>query len=205
MAKRPQFAAYVSPIAKAKMAFLDKPSKPYKDGDKETFKVRGLIEDTAENRAWVQKIIDKALEEAKANGIKMKKVFHIPFIMPEDVDEDDFIPEAGKDRAKYDEDHRGKIFFDAKSIYKPGLIDTARESLPESVKIYGGDDIRVKFEAEPYLNGTNCGITLRLKTVQLVAKNTSFTGGRGPDTDGFDDIDGYRAPADEDGDEDEDF
>lgn len=204
MAKKFKFSQYVSPVGKAKLTFLDQPSKPYTEGGTEYYKTRILLDDTPEVRAWIEKIVATAEKEAKEAGVKLKKNYHSPFIMPEDVDEDDFIPEEGKERPKYDEDYREKIFFEAKSQYKPGLIDTAKVSLPEDLKIMGGDDIRIKFIVSPYVSGANSGITLRLRTVQLVNKNTSFGGGGGePDTDGFDDIDGYVSPtSDDDGDED---
>lgn len=198
-----KFKEHVSPIGVAKMAFLDKPSAPYEGKGDPQYKTRILLEDTKENREWIDGVIETALAEAKTAGVKMKKVWHNPFIMPEDVDEDDFEVQDGKTYPKYDEDHRGKIIFEAKSKYKPGLIDTARQSLPDDVKIYGDDTIRMKVQATPYLNGSNSGITLRLVTVQLIEKNANYSGGGAPSTDGFDDVDGYVAPSGEsEGDED---
>ena len=194
MAKAPKFKNWITPVGTAKVTFVNQPSAPYQGKGDPMYKCRILIEDNDENRKWVQGVIDVALEEAKREGIKMKKNYHNPFVFPEDVDEDSFIPEEGKDRPRFDEDHRGKIFFDAKSKFQPGLIDTARNALPEDTKIYGGDTIREKLEAAPFVSGANTGITFRLKTVQLIEKNSSFTGGkRGVDTDGFDNIDGYVA------------
>lgn len=203
MAKGPVFAHHVSPISIAKYTFLDKPQEPYEGKGDPSFKVRCIIPDTPENRAWVQNVADTAVAEAKKNGIKLKKVFNNPFNFPEDQDEDDFMPEEGKDRPKLDEDHRDAIFFDAKGKFKPALIDSVRETLPDSVKIMGGDKIRAKFEAIPY-EGLGSGFSLRVKVVQLVEKNTSFSGGRA-NVDGFDDVeggyvsqpdDGYEGPED---------
>jgi hypothetical protein len=206
MAKGPQFKDWVTPVGMFKMTFLDKPSPPFEGKGDPMYKTRILLDDTAENREFVAKVIAKAEEEAKTHKVKLKKQYHNPFIMPEDMDDDDFVPEEGKTNPKYDEDHRDKIIFDIKSKYKPGLIDAARESLPEDVKIYGGDKGRVKFVASPFVSGANTGITLRLVTVQLVEKNANYGGNRGPNTDGFDDIDGYVAPAGSgEDDEEEDF
>ena len=206
MAKGPKYSEYVTAVGMAKMSFLDKPSPPYQGKGDPMYKTRILIEDTAENRAWCEGVIAKALEEAKKNGVKIKKVFHNPFIMPEDVDEDDFVAEEGKDYPKYDEDHVGKIFFEAKSKYQPGLIDAAKQSLPEGVRIFGGDTIREKIVAAPFVSGANTGITLRLITVQLIEKNAAFGGDRAPDTGGFDEVEGgYIAPAGSGDDEEEEF
>lgn len=205
MAKGPQFKDWITPVGVAKMTFLDKPSAPYEGKGDPQYKTRILLEDTPENRAWCAKVIATAEAEAKEHKVKLKKQFHNPFIYPEDVDEDDFVPEEGKQHPKYDEDHRDKIFFEAKSKFKPGLIDTLREALPDDVKIYGNDEIRMKFVAAPFVSGANTGITLRLLTVQLIEKKTSFGANRGPNTDGFDDIDGYVAPVSEGDDEEEEF
>lgn len=199
MAKRPKYSEFVSPIGVAQYAYIAKPQDPYQGKGDPTYKVTVLLEDTDENRAWCAKVIDTLQAEAKTNGVKLKKQFANPFIYPEDVDEDDFIPAAGKDKPKYGEIYRDKIFFVTKSKFQPAQIDTARQALPEDVKIMGGDTIRVKVEGNPY-DTLQTGIGLRLKVVQLVEKNTSFS--RGTNTDGFDDIDGYRAP-DEAGDDDE--
>lgn len=189
----------------AKLAFLDKPSEPFEGKGDPKYKTRILLEDTPEIREKINEFHSAIEAEAKKAKVKLKKNYATKFNYPEDEDEDDFIPQDGKDRAKFDEDYRGKIWFESASKYKPGLIDSARQSLPEDVKIYNGDVIKVKVEGNPY-DGFGSGISLRLKTVQLVEKNTSFS--EGPDTDGFDDIeDGYVADqtgGDEDGD-DEDF
>lgn len=185
---KPKYTQFVTPAGIAKYTFLDKPQEPYQGKGDPSFKVRILIDDTAENRAWIDKVVETGLAEAKKNGVKLKKVFRNPFNFPEDQDEDDYIPEEGKDRPKLDEDHKGRIFVEFKSKFKPGLIDSARNTLPDDVKIYGGDNIRVKFELNPYeMQGS--GLSLRLKVVQLIAKNTSFSGG-GVNTDGFDDVEG---------------
>lgn len=190
--KKVKFTEFVSPPAIAKLAFVNKPSQPFEGKGEPVYQITGLLEDTDEVRAWIDKVIETGLDEAKKAGVKLKKQFGNPFQYPEDQDEDDFVPEEGKDKPKLDEDYRGRIFFKAKSQYKPGLIDTARVELPEDVRIMGGDIVRIKFAVNPY-DGFGGGISLRLKVVQLVEKKTSFSGGRGVNTDGFDDIDGYVA------------
>jgi len=185
---KPKYTQFVTPTGIAKYTYLAKPQDPYQGKGDPQFKVRILLDDTAENRAWIDKVVETGVAEAKKNGVKLKKVFQNPFKYPEDQDEDDFLPEEGKDHPKLDEDHKGRIFVEFKSKFKPGLIDSARATLPEDVKIYGGDTIRVKFELNPYeMQGS--GLSLRLKVVQLIAKNTSYSGG-GVNTDGFDDVEG---------------
>ena len=193
----------VWPTAMLKLCFLNEPSQQFDGKGDPMYKVRVLLEDTEENRAKIEGALDRAREAAKKNGVKLKKVHKLPFLMPEDVDEDDFIPAEGKDRPKYDEDYQGKIIFETKSKFPPMMIDAQRKALPEDVKIYSGDQGRVKTEVMPY-EGLGSGISLRLKAVQLIAKNTSFSGGYN-NTDGFDDVEGGYVAGGSSDDDDENF
>lgn len=200
--KKFKYSRPVTPIGIAKFCWVDKPDTGHDGKSNPKYKSRILIDDTEENRAWCEEMHQKALAEAKKAGVKIKKVHKTPFQYPEDQDEDDFIPAEGKDKPKLDEDHKGRIFFEAKTAFQPGLIDCSSppQSLPEGARIMGGDKIRLKIEFNPY-EGLGSGISFRLVTVQLIEKNSAFAGG-GVDTDGFGEVDGgYTAPDtdDEDG------
>ncbi|MDQ2066713.1 DUF2815 family protein [Xinfangfangia sp. CPCC 101601] len=186
-----EFKTHVSPKVEAMWCFLSAPQAPFKEGAAAMYAITGILDDTEDNRAWIDGIISTAQAEAKKAGVKLKKVFHNPFEFPEDVDEDEYLVDPATGKSKRPEQFRGKIIFKAKTQFQPGQIDSARVDLPPDVKIFGGDIVKIKFAAEPYENGANSGITLRLRTVQLLEKRTSFN--RGPDTDGFEDEDGYRA------------
>lgn len=193
--KKPKFSEPVSPIGTAQHAWINKPSAPYEGKGEPQYKCTILLEDDATSRAWAESCMATAFAEAKTAGIKLKKVHHNPFTFPEDVDEDDFLVDPSTGKSKLDESYRGKIYFTAKSQYQPGMIDTKRDPLPEDVRIMSGDSVRLKVQLNPY-EGLGSGVSLRLITVQLVEKNTSFSGG-GVRTDGFDDIDGYQATGEE--------
>jgi hypothetical protein len=201
MAKKPQYTELVSPIGIANWAFVTKPAEPYTKGDDPEYKITVGLEDTDENRAWCNKFIETAQSDAKKHGVKLKKAGKIPFNYPEDQDEDDFKPKP-EGTGKYPETFKDRIIFQTKSKFRPGVIDTKRQDLPEDVRIMSGDEVRVKVAVNPY-EGMGSGISMRLKVVQLVQKNTSFSG-RKPNLDGFDDVDGYVADS-SDGDEDENF
>lgn len=195
----------VSPVGIGKYVWVMKADTGFDGKSEPKFKLRLLIDDNDEARAWMAKVTETAKTFAKTAGIKLKKQFKTPFKLPEDQDEDDFAPQEGKDKPKLDEDHKDRIFFEVHSKYKPGLIDTAKptpQPLPEGVDVRSGDKIRVKFEVVPY-DGLGSGYSLRLKVVQLVEKNSSYSGG--VDTSGFDEIDGYVADSSSDDDEDEQF
>lgn len=190
---KPKAPHTVSPLGIFKYAWLNKPDTKFaKDGGGD-FKVRVLIEDNADNRAWAEKVIEDAKAFARIAGVKLKKGHKTPFMFPEDFDEDDFIPDPETGKAAYDEDHKGKIVFECKSKYKPGLIDSHKQELPEDILVMSGDKGKVKVQLNPY-DGLGSGISLRLKVAQLIEKNTTYSGG-GVDTSGFDDEDGYTAPA----------
>lgn len=188
--KKLKFSRFVSPKGIAKYSWLDKPDTGYDGKSEPKFKVTILMDDDAETRAWCKKVTETLCAEAKAQGVKLKKQFHSPFVFPEDVDEDDFVPAEGKDKPKYDEDYKGRIFFTSKTGYQPGLIDAAKQSLKDGVRIMGGDIIRVKIEGNAY-EGLGSGLSFRPVTVQLIQKNTSFSGRGRTDTDGFDEEEGY--------------
>ena len=196
--KKLKFTNFVTPQGVAKYCWVNKPDLGFDGKGEPKYKTDIYIEDNDASRAWCTKVLDKAMEEAKAQGIKLKKVFKTSIIYPEDIDDDDLVPAEGKDRPKYDETERGKIIITAKSGFKPGLIDSKRQELAEDVKVMGGDTIAIKIEPYAY-EGLGSGISFRLKVVQLIQKNTSYSGGGKPNTDGFDDHnDGYNTPIDDD-------
>lgn len=194
----------VSPLGIFKYCWVmaDKPDTGWDGKGDPQYKVRIVFDDTPENRAWMDDVLAKGSAYAKQEKIPLKKKFKSPFKLPEDQDEDDYIPAEGKDKPKLDEDHKDRIFFDAKSKYPPGLIDTARNDLPADVKVFGNDKGRLKVEINPY-EGLGSGISLRLITLQLVEKNTSYGGGGGTDSDGFDDVEGGYVAGGNDDDDDE--
>lgn len=199
--KKFKYSRLVSPKGMFKYAWINKPDAGF-DGKAPAYKTRFLMEDNEESRAFVEKVMDLAKKEAKEAGVKLKKKMHSPFNLPEDADEDDFVPEEGKDKPKLDEDYKDAIWFACKSNYKPSAIDSARESLPENVFIMSGDTGKVKVELFAY-EGLGSGVTLRLVTAQLLEKNTTFSGGKG-DTEGFGDEDGYTVEQNH-GDDEEEF
>lgn len=184
----------VLPKGIAKRCFINKPSAPFDKGGREQYKVTVLIEDTAENRDYLNSVVARAADEAKAQGVKLKKNYGVAIVYPEDHDPDDFEAAEGAQYPKLDEDFRDRIAIEAKSGFKPALIDSAKQTLPEDVAIYRNDVIRVKIEPNPY-EGFGSGISFRLKVVQLIAKDTSYPGS-GTNTDGFDEEEGgYVAPS----------
>jgi hypothetical protein len=199
-----KFSKFTTPTGTAKYAWLDKPD-PY--GQKLTppkteYKIRILLDDTPENRAFIEKVIETGKSEAAKAGIKLKKQFKTPFRFPEDQDEDDYVPQDGKDKPKLDEDHQGRIFFEAKTGFIPASLSMEKDAkgvlqgLPEGTKIMSGDLVRVQFTLNPY-DGLGSGISLRLNAVQLRKKNSNFQGGNYNSSDFGDDDEEDQVEGDE--------
>lgn len=176
-----KFSTFVSPVGIAHYAWLDKPDNGFGGKEDPKYKIRTLIPDTDENRAWAQEVINTLLAEAKQAGVKIKKVYKSPFVFPEDIEEDDFLPADGKDKPKFGPEYRDHFFFEAKSDYKSGLLDAELNPLSDKVRIMTGDSVCTKVQGFPY-EGLGSGISFHLKVVQLVQKNANFGG---VDTGGF--------------------
>jgi len=179
--KKPQFPTVYTPAGVGKYMWLTKPDNYLGE---EQFKARILLNDNEANRAWVEAQIELAKKVASANEIRLKKNFKTPFQFPEDQDEDDFVPQEGKDKPKLDEDHRGKIFFSVKSSYRPAVIGTVKNEkgefseLPDGTLAMSGDEIRLKLQLVPY-DGLGSGLSYRLQGCQLLAKRSGFKGSVG--------------------------
>lgn len=87
---------------------------------------------------------------------------------------------------KDNEDYHGYWLLRYKTAYQPARVDTKRKNLPESVKIYSGDVIKVSFDKHTYDDGLSLS---RLRAVQLIDKRNTGNGGAGVaafgDEDGF--------------------
>lgn len=192
-AKKHPLPTLVTPVGIAAYAWVNKPDTKFaKNDDEGSYKITVVLDDTKDNRAFLDQIEDLAREVAPKlePAVKMKKVLtHTPWNLPEDDDNTD---------EKLKDEFKGKIRLHAKSAFKPGQIDTARQGLPDNIFVMSGDHVRVKFLIKPF-DGLGGGISLKLKTVQLVQK---VHRAGGIDADGFDDIeDGYVAPTQNDGDD----
>jgi hypothetical protein len=183
--KKVKLPTMVTPPGIAQYAWLDKPDNGFDGKGADTYKCTVLVEDNEVTRAWCAEVSTQALAHAKEHKIPIKKKHHVPYILPEDIGEEDFEIAEGKEKPKYSEEFRGKIIIAAKSGYKPGLIDKAKEALPEGTKVMSGDTVRLKVALNPY-EGLGSGISLRLAVVQLIKKSSSFQAGK-VNTDGFDD------------------
>ena len=196
MAEKFKFSSFVTATGIAKYTWLDKPDPYQAEKGKTEYKLRILLDDNDETRAFVEKVLAKGLEEAKKSGTKLKKLWQNPIRLPEDQDEDDFIPAEGKDKPKLDEDHKGRIFFEAKTAFVPAQLSMKKDEkgnllpVPEGTKIMSGDKVKVKFTLNPY-EGVGSGVSFRLNAVQLVQKNSNFNAGTfSADEFGSDEFDG---------------
>lgn len=189
MSKKVPLPSVVSPVGVAAYAWVNKPDTKFaKPGENGKYKITLVLDDTEDNRSFLSKIEAAAREIAPQMDpvVKMKRVLtHTPWSLPEDDDPSD---------EKLKEEFKGKIRLTANSDFKPGQIDSNRQGLPEDIFVMSGDHVRIKAMVKPF-DGLGGGISLKLKTVQLI--NKVHRAG-GVDTSGFDDIDdGYVAPTQE--------
>lgn len=92
-----------------------------------------------------------------------------------------------KDGDKKDnEEYHGYWMLRYKTGYPPALVDTKRKALPDNVKVYSGDIIKVSFDKHTYDDGLSLS---RLRAVMLIDKRNTGNGGAGVAA--FDDEDGF--------------
>lgn len=130
---------------------------------------------------------DGCMEVAKeAFGAKLKKIAQPK--MP-DIDGDTKVDKEGNPK----EEFAGKRLITAKSKKKPLTIDAKKQPLPSDIWPSFGDVVKMKVTLVPYTTGGQMGVTCRLEAVQLIEKNAG--GDSAANADGFDEEDGYTAPA----------
>jgi|11_taG_2_1085331.scaffolds.fasta_scaffold12819_3 hypothetical protein len=87
----------------------------------------------------------------------------------------------------------GNVIIKFKSKYKPQVFDCDNNEIFEH-NIWGGSVIKVGGELAFYSSAIGCGVTIRLKAVQLIEY---VQGGSGADSFGFGKEDGFTAESDE--------
>lgn len=98
----------------------------------------------------------------------------------------------------------GRVFFRAKTAQQPTLVDAKNTTLPESVKIFSGDLVRVGITLAVY-DGAQKGVTAYLDAVKLIEKRAGGSAGGSSASSMFGDDEGYVAPTEADIDADDDF
>lgn len=183
-----------TPPGFAVFAWLNEPDTKYNEAGE--YKLTVSLEDTPAVRAMLERIESEARAAAPQMSppVKLKRVLSsVPWKLPEDDDPTD---------PDFREELRDRIRITAKSKFKPGFVDSKVQTLPEDVWPARGDKVSLKAYIKPY-DGLGGGISLRLKTVQLIEKN--FRGG-GVDAEGFEAYDeGYSASVEADDSEPEDY
>jgi hypothetical protein len=126
--------------------------------------------------------VKKALEEAKAQGIKGKKQ---PL---RDADEEE------REGAEY----TNTMFFNASSNRKPGLVDqSGRNIITDPDEFCSGDYMNIIINLYPFKVKGNSGVAAGLQNIQLVKRGERLDGSV-PATQAFDPVDGYDDDEDDD-------
>ncbi len=164
---------YTTPKGTAVYPWLNK--KDTKFHDEGVFKTNLLVDSDK-----AQDLIDKINEFAKEHlGKKMSKAR-----LPYETDED-----------------TGQIIFKTKSQFAPTFKDSSAQMMVGEIpQVWGGSTLRVAGTMTAYDKGSNCGVSLNLKAVQII----ELSEGNGNDGDEFGAVEGgFVAPKDRDIDSDE--
>lgn len=172
----------LSPIGTAAYAWLEKPDVKF-NPDNPKFKLTVVLDEGPEAEAFEETIISLAKKAAEKDGVKLKKQISAPVRRYEDDEEDKRKPEF-----------QGKVRFVFKTSDAPGVFDCNRKPLPENVKVWNGDRVRVSVSVTYWTTPLGCGVSTYLNGVQLVEK---LSGSRNA-ADDFDDVEGgYTAGSDD--------
>ena len=141
--------------------------RAFKEGQEKKYSVLILI-DKSDTPTVTE--INKRVAEAKDAG-KLKGEMKLPL-----KDGDVLYPD--------DENFKGKYFIQARSKFKPGVVDAMRKPITDPEIIYGGCYGRAVLTFLPYNEGSK-GVAARLKAVQKITDGERLGGGDG--TNAFDD------------------
>lgn len=183
--QKKQFPIVVSPAGTAGFSYLDRPDSEGKYAD-DKYKTQIRYDDPNVDLSRVEKACRAA---AKLEWGKVPEDLKMPF-GPSTRDEDE-----------------GIIILKASSKFAPTVIDAKRNPLPEGVKVFGGDLIKLSAQTYPYektdqvievVNGKKkrvtvktYGVSLQLRGVQLLEKRGGAGGSDA--TNDFEDEDEYEA------------
>jgi len=141
--------------------------RAFKEGQEKKYSTMVVIDKT--DTATVEAILDK-ITAAKDAG-KLKGTFKQPL-----KDGDAEFPD--------DANFKGKYFLNARSKFKPGVVDAYKKPITDPEIFYGGCYGRAVLTFLAYSEGSK-GVCARLKAVQKI-KDGERVGG-GDNTDAFDD------------------
>jgi hypothetical protein len=120
---------------------------------------------------WIEKEFRPAIAKVMAlNGIKkMPDGYHIPITDGDTKVRTETNDEGVETQVKPFE---GYYLLPFKSDFKPTVVDSRGNELPEDVKIFSGDTIRVGANMAHYTMNSG-GITMYLNAVRLIEKNNT--------------------------------
>lgn len=177
------FPKIVTPAGTAAYAWLTKADDKF-DKDNPKYKVTLVMDQGEEADAFIERVEELGRAQAEKDNIKLKKNIKLPV-----EDGDDKTDRDGNPR----EEFAGKVLVSFKSKFKPGQFDAARQVLPDEMSAMSGDTVKVSALVKPY-EAFGSGISLQLRNVQLLEKNSS-AGGSG---DEFEEEEGFVVKATDD-------
>lgn len=208
MAKHQPKVLATSPLGTLAHAWIANPDKGYKDADADNpkYKSKVLIAKEGANLDGpvVRSKVDDKWSDVSLEGLatdhaaavfgKAPKNLLLPCIKDGD--------EMAEDNPEKYESFAGHWVVEAKSKYQPKQYDAGKDELPANVFAGSGDLARISFSMYAYGEGAKRGVSLQLRTIQVIEKRAMAGGGSAEDFD--DDMEDYEggykadAPVDDD-------
>lgn len=128
------------------------------------------------------KAINQAIEAAKEIGKNSKWGGKIPKNIKLPLRD-------GEEREDEAEEYQGKMFVNASSKTKPGIIDKNKNEILDSTEVYSGCYGRASLNFYPFESNGNKGVAVGLNNVQMLKDGEPLGAARQSAEDDFDDLD----------------
>jgi len=165
MENKAKYETLTTPIGTAKWSYLFKPDTQFHSDGLYHVQVSLTKE---ESKPFID-VIEKTIADEMALDTSKKKSMHSVYKLSEDKKSYEF---KFKLKAKV---NWAKGSFEQ----RPKIYNSKLEIMDDSIAIYNGSKIRIAFETVPYSSAFGVGVTLRMKSVQVLELADKPEGGEG--------------------------
>jgi hypothetical protein len=211
-AKRKPLEKFRTPIGTAVYPRLNAPDTKYIPDGEYSAKIRLSEEDAAPLVARIEELIAAKFEEEKARLVEEKKMAAAKTLKLTSKPYKPVFDAEGEETGEVEFNVKMKAQYTTKdgTVVKmtPRLFDasTPPQPLAPSVQVWGGSQIKVAGEFNPFATAIGVGISLRLNAVQVIKLVSGSSKGDSADAFGFaGESDGYQSAVEKDNDADNSF
>ena len=205
--KRKPLEKFRTPTGVAVYPRLNAPDTKYKPEGEYSAKIRLSEEDAAPLMTRIDEVVAAKFDEEKQRLLDDKKMAAAKTLKMADKPYKAVFDAEGEETGEVDFNIKMKAQYTAKdgSVVKmfPKLFDasTPPQALASGVQIWGGSQIKVAGEFNPFATAIGVGISLRLSAVQVIHLVSGSTKGGTADVYGFEgESDGYQSAVEKDND-----